>query len=156
MKSVPNQSNTCDPATLDLGSIPGVQAHYHDTGALPILVLREARSIQVVVSPFPGTWKLASPQTSRSLIPGRNTFPEPMVLRAGDELLITPLMSAVAPTGPRVQIPALLANDIGELETLDDLTHLDEVSLSVPDDSVEAQVQDVFSWDEADHSGGDA
>lgn len=155
MKSVPIESDSWDPATLDLGSIPGVQAQYHNTDALPILVLREARSIRVVVSPFPGTWKLTGPQTNRSLIHGRNTFPEPMVLRAGDELLLTPLMSAVVPTGPRVQIPALLANDIGELETLDDLTLLDEVILTEPDDSIEAQVRELFSWDDTDHTGGD-
>jgi len=45
-----------DGDTLDLASIPGVREHFAHTGDIPILVFRVARTIRVVLSPFPGGW----------------------------------------------------------------------------------------------------
>lgn len=156
MKSVPIQPDPTDPAALDLGAIPGVRDHFNRTSDFPILVFREARSIRVILCPFPGTWKFAGARDSRSLMPGSNTFPTPLTLAPGDEVAITPTMSAVASTGPRVQVPAILPNEIGELEGLEEISELPEVSEGDAEEAPEALVGALFSWDDPDQAGGAA
>jgi len=128
---------------LDLASIPGVLAHFAHTGDIPILVFRAVRSIRVVLSPFPGIWRMASPTDSRSLIVGRNTFAQVLEVQAGDEVSITPIMSAVAASGSRIQVPAELPNDIGVLETAEEVREADvDEDLDSIDTLTEADVDD--------------
>ena len=158
MNHVPHSPGASDQDTLDLASIPGVRDHYDRTGEIPILVFRKARQIRSVLNPFPGVWKLASATETRSIIAGRNTFPTPLALEPGDELTITPLMSAIAPTGPRVQVPAELADDIGELEALEDLPEIpdDEPDLDEgPDDNdIDTALGAALGWHHSSHIGG--
>jgi len=139
-----------DGDTLDLASIPGVREHFARTGDIPILVFRAARTIRVLLSPFPGIWRMASPTDSRSLIAGRNTFGKALEVHAGDEVTITPIMSAVAASGLRIQVPAELPNDIGVLETAEDVREADvDDDLDTIDTLTEADVDD----GEADSEG---
>jgi len=132
--------------TLDLASIPGAREHFTRTGDIPILVFRAARSIRIVVNPFPGIWRMASPTDSRSLIAGRNTFAQALEVEAGDEVSIIPIMSAVAASGPRIQVPAELPNDIGVLETAEEVREADDGE----------DLDSIDTLTEADVDGGEA
>jgi len=126
--------------TLDLASIPGVREHFERSDEFPILVFRTARAIKVVVNPCPGIWRMVSPSDGRCVIAGRNTFPTVLEVQAGGELRIVPIMSAVLPSGPRLQVPAHLTNDIGEVEGTEEI-------LSVADDD---DLDSIDTLDDAD------
>jgi len=132
-----------DGGTLDLASIPGVREHFAHTGDIPVLVFRAARTVRVVLSPFPGIWRMASPTDYRSLIAGRSTFAHALEVKAGDEISIVSIMSAVAASGLRIQVPAELPNDIGVLEAAEEVREADvDEDLDSIDTLTEADVDD--------------
>lgn len=86
---------------------------------------------------------------------GPNTFKgkageaEPILeLAAGDEIVIVPIMSAVRPTGPRIQVPAILADDIGVVEM--DVVSDDEGAEGLEDILTLTELGDEASSDDPD------